>query len=117
MGKHLRKNFTVEEVIQIFKRYLNGEIGVDEAHTFLKISRRQFFDVFKKYRTNPKGFNLQYERSNPPRQLPKEYESRIEQALKKEKRLIDDKDVPIRRYNYSYVKTQLEANDLSTIKN
>jgi hypothetical protein len=36
MGKHLRKNFSDEEVIDIFKRYLNNEIDVNVAYTFLK---------------------------------------------------------------------------------
>lgn len=48
MGKHLRKNFSDEEVIDIFKRYFNNEIDANVAHAFLKISRRQFFDVLKK---------------------------------------------------------------------
>src|SRR5262245_1451962 len=92
MGKHLRKNFSTEEVLEIFERYLDGKIGVNEAYTFLKISRRQFFDVLKKYRDNPEKFSLENERKTPRRQLPKEYEEEIEHALQKEKQLIDDKN-------------------------
>jgi hypothetical protein len=113
MGKHLRKNFSTEEVVEIFERYLNDEIGVNEAYAFLKISRRQFFDVLKKYRDNPNEFNLQNERGYVTRYLPVGYEEKIEEALKEEKELIDDKYTPIRRYNYSYVKTQLENKDVT----
>lgn len=112
MGKHLRKNFSDEEVIDIFKRYLNNELDVNVAHAFLKISRRQFFDVLKKYRENPKKFSLNNERKKPPRQLPKQYEEKIERALKKEKQLIEDKDTPIRHYNYSYVKNNLAKDNI-----
>lgn len=113
MGKHLRKNFTTEEVVGIFERYLSGEIGVNESYAYLKISRRQFFDVLKKYRDNPEEFTLISERKNPRCQLPEHYEEKIEFALQKEKKLIDDKGTPIRRYNYSYVKNRLEKDNIN----
>lgn len=108
MGEHLRKKFSAQEVIEVLDRYLAAEIGPNEALALLKIKRRRFFDVLKLYRENPKEFSLTYKRSTPARQLPKNIDQKIESALKKEKQLIDDKNNPVRRYNYSYVKTRLE---------
>jgi hypothetical protein len=120
MGKHISKTLTDKQAIEILERYLCNEIGSEQAQALLNIKRRRFFILLKNYRENPKEFSLVSKRSKPPRQLPKRTEQKIEQELKKENRLIEDKNNPIRRYNYSYVKTRLEEDhgievSLSTI--
>jgi hypothetical protein len=112
MSKHIRKLFNEEEVIEILNRYLQGEIAVEQAQALLKIKRRRFFDILKFYRTDPDQFSLAYKRKKPTRQLPIKIESKIEEALKKEKLLIEDKHTPIRRYNYSYIKNKLEKENV-----
>lgn len=107
MGKHLSKQFTEQEVIDILERYLALEIGVQEAQDLLKIKRRRFFDLLKNYRQAPDNFTLKSPRAKPPRVLSDVTIDKIEQELQKEKNLIEDKDIPVRWYNYSYVQTRL----------
>ena len=107
MGKHLSKQFTEQEVIDILERYLALEIGVQEAQDLLKIKRRRFFDLLKNYRQASDNFTLKSPRTKPPRVLSDVAIDKIEQELQKEKNLIEDKDIPVRWYNYSYVQTRL----------
>lgn len=107
MAKHLNKKFTEQEVIEILERYLALEIGAQEAQDLLKIKRRRFFDLLKNYREAPESFTLKHLRAKPPRELTKTSVKKIEQELKKEKRLIENKEIPIRWYNYSYIQNRL----------
>ena len=107
MGKHIRKRFSDGEVKVILDRYLADEIGPEATQALLNIKRRQFFTLLKKYRQNPQSFSLALSRSSPTRQLPQSVEDKIAEALHKEYQLVTDKNNPIQRYNYSYVKTRL----------
>lgn len=108
MGKHLRKLFSVDQVKEVFQRYLSRQIAVDQASAILKIRRRQFFKLLKLYREGPESFSLDYTRKVPPRKIDAKAEARIMQELKKETEIIGDKRNPVRFYNYSYVKEVLE---------
>lgn len=108
MGKHLRKQFSVDHVKEVFQRYLSREIAVDQASAMLKIRRRQFFKLLKVYRQRPERFSLDYTRKAPPRKIDAKAEAKITQELKKEAQIIRDKSNPVRFYNYSYVKEILE---------
>jgi hypothetical protein len=59
------------------------------------------------YREDSLTFSIQYQRKATPR-ISKEVERNILKELSVEKSLIDRKDVPLRTYNYSYVKDRLE---------
>ena len=108
MGKHLRKLFSVDQVKEVFQRYLSRQIAVDQRSAILKIRRRQFFKLLKLYREGPDSFSLDYTRKAPPRKIDAKAEARIMQELKKETEIIGDKRNPVRFYNYSYVKEVLE---------
>lgn len=108
MGKHLHKRFTETEVKDILERYLSGEIGTKQGMALLKIGRRRFFDLLKIYREAPEKFSLEYKREMPSRTLDEKIETKIIHELKKEEALIQDKNNPIRDYNYSYVREILE---------
>lgn len=107
VGSHLRKRFTEGEVVETLERYLSGEIGVEESLGLLKLKRRQFFKILKVYRVEGKAI-LAGKKTKPSRSLPKEIDQKILNELAEEKRLIEDKDNPIRFYNYSYIKSRLE---------
>ena len=115
MGIHLRSRFTTGEVIEVLERYLAGEIGINESLLLLNIKRRRFFKILKNYREGKEDFVLSEQRSKPTRNLPKEMDQKILEELAEEKRLIDDKDTPVRFYNYSYVKNRLEEKYEMTI--
>jgi hypothetical protein len=108
MSKHLRKLLSVEQVKEVFHRYLARQIGIDQASALLKIRRRQFFKLLKLYREGPERFSLDFTRKRPPRTIDAKAEAKITQELKKEAEIIGDKRNPVRFYNYSYVKEVLE---------
>jgi hypothetical protein len=53
----------------------------------------------KKYRADPHGFSVSYQRQTPGK-LSKEAEQAIQQELKREKDLVDDPELLITSYNY-----------------
>ena len=59
-------------------------------------------------RIHPDKFSILYTRNTPTRKISKEVEGYIVKELEKEKELIENKDIPIKHYNYSYIKDILE---------
>ena len=104
----LHKKFTDEQIKEFIKRYLNKEIERTYIQEILGIKKRRFFILVKKYRENPETFSIQYTRSTKTRKIPQSAERNILRELKVEKKLIQDKNVPLRSYNYSYIKDHLE---------
>jgi hypothetical protein len=108
MGKHLHKRFAVQEVKEIFERYLSKEIAVEHVLALLKIGRRRFFDLIKNYRETPDKFSLEYKRKASSNRISEKAESKIMSELKKEASIIGDINNPVRDFNYSYLKEILE---------
>lgn len=108
MRKQLHKKFDTKQVVEIFERYLSGEIFQDQAQALLKVSRSRFFYLLKGYRENPESFSVEYQRKKPTRSLNKKVEDKIIKALEQEKKLIENKENPIRDYNYSFIRETLE---------
>jgi hypothetical protein len=107
MSKQLHKRFTTDEIVTILERYLSKEIDVEIALRLLKIGRCQFFKVLKNYRENPDTFTIAYERKKATRRIDETAERLLHQELEKEKRLIENKDTPVKTYNYSYIQQRL----------
>jgi len=122
MSNQLHKNFTDEQVKLLLKSYVDKEIKINYILQMLKIKRRRFFELLAKYRKDPDNFSIQYERKTINRKIDKDIETNIIKELNTEKDLIKAKEVPIRCYNYSYIKDILENDynqkvSLSTIIN
>jgi len=111
----LHKKFTDEQIKALIDRYLNKEIERTYSQEILGIKKRRFFILVKKYRENPKAFSIQYTRSIKTRKIPQSAERNIIKELKIEKKLIQDKNVPLRSYNYSYIKDRLEKKYKQTV--
>ena len=60
--------------------------------------------MVKEYRENPDNFSIEYKRGNATRKISKDIEDSIMKELTIEKQLITDPEVPLRSYNYSYIK-------------
>jgi hypothetical protein len=105
----LHKKFTDTQVKEMLQRYLHHEIERPYIQQILGIGKTRFFALLKSYQDNPAGFSIQYRRQTKTRSIPAVIESNILKELTIEKRLILDNDVPIRSYNYSYVKTRLQT--------
>ncbi|MDP3014750.1 MAG: hypothetical protein Q8M92_10935, partial [Candidatus Subteraquimicrobiales bacterium] len=104
----LHKKFMDSQVKEIMERYLKKEIERRYLQEILGIGQTRFFALIKKYRENPDNFSIQYERKTTPSKIPIEAEKNIIYELSIEKRIIEDKSVPLFSYNYTYIKNRLE---------
>jgi len=108
MSKQLHKNFTDDQVKSLFEKYSKKEIKLNYILQILKIKRSRFFELLAKYCKDPDNFSIQYERKTINRKIDPDIEKNIVKELKSEKDLIKAKDVPIKYYNYSFIKDLLE---------
>ena len=111
----LHKKFTDVQVKELLSRYLKDEIPRPYVQEILGIKRRRFFVLLKKYQENPAAFSISYQRKEQTRQIPEKTEKSIIKELTVEKKLIQDKEVPIRSYNYSYIKDLLLSDYNQTV--
>jgi hypothetical protein len=105
----LHKKFTDEQIRELLARYLKDEIPGSYVQEVLGIKRSRFFALLKAYQKDPIKFSIRYERKAQATRVPPEADKAILKELAVEKKLIEDKDVPIRSYNYSYIKDRLES--------
>jgi len=108
MSKQLHKNFTDEQVKLLLKSYVDKEIKISYILQILRIKRRRFFELLARYKKDPDNFSIQYNRKTINRKIDPDIEKNIVKELKIEKDLIKAKEVPIKWYNYSYIKDLLE---------
>jgi hypothetical protein len=109
MAQQLHKRFNDVQIKELIERYLKKEIARSYIQEILGIKRRRFWMLVKHYRANPDAFSVRYQRKTKPRSIPVSVEKNILKELAIDQRLIADKDVPLKRCNYSYVKTRLET--------
>ena len=103
----LHKKFADSQIKELMERYLKKEIERKYIQEILGIGKARFFALIKDYRKNPYGFSIQYTRKTRTR-IPQSIERNIMEELKIDSKLIKDKNVPLKSYNYSYVKDRLE---------
>jgi len=120
--KQLHKKFNDCQVKDLLTRYLKKKVEREEIQKVLDIKKTRFFALVKRLKDDPENFSVSYFRSMPTRTISKDIETNIIKELKTEKDLIQAKEVPIRWYNYSYIKDILENDynqkvSLSTIIN
>lgn len=120
--KQLHKKFTDFQIKDLMTRYLKKEVERRDLQKVLGIRKTRFFALIKRLKEDPENFSVSYFRSMPTRTISKAIETNIIKELNTEKDLIKAKDVPIRCYNYSYIKDILENDynqkvSLSTIIN
>lgn len=107
MAKQLHKKFPGEQVKSLLERYLSKEIELSYILDVLGIKRRRFFELLREYRDDPDKFSISYGRKRSTRKISAEIEENVIKELSMDKRLIENKDMPIKSYNYSYVRDQL----------
>jgi transposase len=104
----LHKKFSDSQVKELFDRYVRKYIERPYLQEILGIGKARFFALLRRYRKNPQAFSIQYQRAEPSRTIAPDVEKNILKELSLEKRLIQDKNVPLRSYNYSYIKGRLQ---------
>jgi hypothetical protein len=105
----VHKRFTSDQVKELFERYLKNEVQREYLQEILGIKKRRFFILLKQYREIPQGFTIQYQRRTPSRGLSPKIEKNILRELAIEKKTIEDKNIPLKSYNYSYIKNRLQT--------
>lgn len=105
----LHKKFTDAQVKELIIRYLNKEIERDYIQNILGIGKTRFFALVKNYRKCSDSFSIEYIRKNSTNKITAEVENNIIAELKIENELISDPAIPIRSYNYSYIKDIIET--------
>lgn len=104
----LHKRFTDQQVKELMQRYSKKELKREHIQQMLQIKRRQFFKLFKEYSQNPETFSIQYKRANATRTIDPKIEKNIIKELTVAKEFIDNKQMPIWSYNYSFIKNGLQ---------
>lgn len=106
--EQIHKRFTDNQLKDMLRRYLNKEIERKHIQATLGIGKSRFFELVSDYRQNPKSFSIQYVRATPTCVIDPGIEKNILKELSIDKKAIQNKEVPLWNYNYSYVKERLE---------
>lgn len=105
----IHKKFSDDQVGNFFKRYIHKEVERKYIQEILGIKKRRFFALLKQYRTDPKNFSIQYARKTKTRSIDPRIEKNLLKELKIDKKAIQNKNIPLKSYNYSYVRDRLET--------
>lgn|SRR3989338_1049688 len=110
MATQIHKKFTTEQIKELFMKYLNKEIERKYVEQILGIKKAMFFRLLQSYRSNPDQFSVEYKRSGKTRSIDPGIKTNIIKELAIDKKAIQNKDIPLYRYNYSYVQKRLKKN-------
>ena len=105
----VHKRFSSDEVKKLLERYLKKEIERKYIQEILGIGKSRFFMLLGQYREHPQRFTIHYERNTPAR-ISQEIERNIVKELSIEKVIIQNKEIPLKSYNYSFIKDRLRKN-------
>jgi hypothetical protein len=104
----IHKRFTSDEIKELLKRYSNKEIERKYIQQTLGIGKSRFFMLMSQYREDPQRFTVNYERNTPPR-ISKDIEHNIVKELSIDNKIIQNKEIPLKSYNYSYIRDRLRT--------
>ena len=107
MPKQLHKSFRDSQIRDLLRRYVRNEIKIAHLKTILKIGRSRIFVLLKRYKEDPEGFSIEYRRRNAPHRIASEIEKNIISELRTEKTLIQNPQIKLRCYNYTYIRDRL----------
>lgn len=102
----LHKKFTDGQVKVLLKGYSQKLMSRAEVQGMLGIGKIRFFALLKAYRKSPEDFSVAYERQSSGR-LSTAVELAIKKELERDKKLVEDKRLPISGYNYSALRDRL----------
>jgi len=107
MRSQIHTKFTSDQVKELLQKYLNKEIERKYLQQILGIGKSRFFELILAYRTNPEAFSVDYKRSSETKRIAPKIQQNILKELATDKKAIQHEDVPLYRYNYSYVQKRL----------
>lgn len=120
MANQIHKTFTTDQVKELLVKYLNKEVERKYIQEILKIGKSRFFELIQAYRKDSSAFSVDYKRCNESRRIDPTIKNIIIKELAIDKKAIQNKAVPLYKYNYSYIQKRLEtkykqSTSLSTI--
>ncbi len=107
MANQLHKRFTDNQIKLLLQSYIRKEIEIEYILSILKIGRSRFFEILKSYKQNRYDFSIEYQRNRSNNKISYEVEENIMAELEAEKRLIQNSDIPVKNYNYSFIKDRM----------
>ena len=69
--------------------------------TILVLKKSRFFKLVSEYKNDPENFDIKHKGNDGNRKISTESDDLILKELKEDKKLIDNKNIPVRLYNYS----------------
>lgn len=104
----IHKRLTDAQIVTILTQYGEKKISAADAQAKLGVKRSRFFLLLKDFLDNRSSFTVHPGARERKSRLSPDTEQRIKEELEKEKELIDNKDIPVRSYNYSAVRDLLK---------
>lgn len=111
----IHKRFTDEQIKDLMERYIHKEVPRKYLLEVFGIRKSRFAVLLKQYKNNPQKFTIQYARKGKTRAITPSIENNILKELKIEKKLIQNKDVPLKSYNYSFIRDRLKTHCKQTV--
>src|SRR3989338_4411526 len=105
---HLHKRLTDAQIVTILTQYVEKKISTNDAQVKMGVKRSRFFRLLKGFLADRPSFTVVPVVRERRTRISKEAETHIRAELEEEKKLIDNKDVPVRSYNYSAVRDVLK---------
>lgn len=103
----IHKRLNTKAVKFILQAYEEGKIKRSTAIWQLGLARSRFHDLLKNYRQNPENFDINYPRKTTNYRLPKSLDKVIRHELKREKAIIDNPRIAIRRFNFEAIRLEI----------
>lgn len=107
-NQQIHKRLSEEQVIAVLENYLAGEIKAKDARENLGVRKSQFFKLASEYKNNPDNFSVKHRGNKGNRRISYDDEKKILKELEEDKKMIDNKNNPIKFYNYSAIKDNLK---------
>lgn len=103
----IHKKFSAEQIKILLSSYEAGHISRREIESTLGIHKTRFFALIKRFCQDPDSFSIDYRRHSPGR-LNAEMEEKIRVELQRDKKLVENEELPISGYNYAALTDRLQ---------
>ena len=100
---------STEQVTDLIDKYNNKEMKAKEVMAYIGVGRTRFYQLVAVFEEQGSNFSIEYERTKSSRWLSADIEKDIKRELIEEKKLIENKHIPTKRYNYSFVRTYAQT--------
>lgn len=103
----IHKRLNTKAAKFILQAYEEGKIKRSTAMWQLGLARSRFHDLLKSYRQDPENFDVNYSRETTNYRLPKSLDKVIRHELEREKAIIDNPKIAIRRFNFEAIRLEI----------